>query len=125
MTAKQYNKITELKQLGDDWFKCGVYILVIDTLCIYIGLSKSLGPRIKRFFNKKQINSMHYNPTIITKLLNNSQDVVVYVYTTVDLDMAILLEQALIKKYKPYINKEYADIDARHQYSILLEDDLL
>ncbi len=90
--------------------KSGVYVLFIDTICVWIGYSKNLMQRTARLRSHKNIVE---NPPVLNKLLNNSKDIKVYIYFR-EIDDAIILEQTLIQELKPCLNIEYLPLQQRH-----------
>ncbi len=82
---------------------------------IYIGKAKNLPKRVKSYFFNKN------HPKKTKLLVNNINDV--DFLTTLDENSAILLENELIKTYKPKFNIKLKDDRSKKWYLILTNDD--
>lgn len=100
---KNKNKAEKLKIKG----KQGVYILIIDTICVYIGMSKNLYQRTSRFFPHIRTLAETTLPTVLQKLLIRSKNIELHLYFCTTIEEAVLLEQALIQEMHPVLNKHF------------------
>ena len=86
------NKTSILKE------RCGVYVLYVDTICVYTGMSKNLFERTSRIRYKGQASKI---PKVLKTLLENSQDIQIHIYFTNNVEDGLLLEQAIIHYLYP------------------------
>lgn len=89
---------------------CGVYIFKLNNEILYIGKAKNIKKRVSQYFNGS-INS-YKTPLLISKVNN-----IDYIVCSNEKE-ALLLEQELIKKNKPYYNVLLLD-DKKYPYIVV------
>lgn len=89
---------------------CGIYIFKLNNEILYIGKAKNIKKRVSQYFNGS-INS-YKTPLLISKVNN-----IDYIVCSNEKE-ALLLEQELIKKNKPYYNVLLLD-DKKYPYIVV------
>ena len=95
--------------------KRGVYVVFVDTICIYVGASLNLYVRTSRIFNKSC--NIHENAVVnsmLIKILKHSKDIRIYIFFRHTNEQVLFLEQRLIQELEPYINKVGIPLERRH-----------
>ena len=108
------NKLKETLKLLPELPGCYIYYN-LDNEVIYVGKAKILKRRVKSYFNRKKHDSPKVN------ILVSQIDHLEYIITNTEVE-ALILENHLIKKYKPKYNILLKD-DKKYPYFLITNED--